>query len=193
MNVVGPPVTTVSATLRVPLVAPTIWNQLPVTFTGSLNVIVTSVLEATPVAPSAGVVALTARRRFRRELEDEIRRHVVGRIVRVLVVHLRCEDRRPYKSRPAAKSALGLIVNVVGPPSRPCPQTFRVPLVVQTIWNQLPVTLTGSLKVTVTSVLVSWLAAPLAGVVAVTLGAASCVSKLKTKSAAMLSGGSFAS
>ena len=38
VNVVGPPVTTVSATFRVPLVAPTIWNQLPVTFTGSLNV-----------------------------------------------------------------------------------------------------------------------------------------------------------
>ena len=47
MNVVGPPVTTVSATLRVPLVAPTIWNQLPVTSTGSLNVMVRFVLFAT--------------------------------------------------------------------------------------------------------------------------------------------------
>ena len=44
MKVVGPPVTTVSATLRVPLVAQTIWNQLPVTLTGSLKVIVTFVL-----------------------------------------------------------------------------------------------------------------------------------------------------
>ena len=40
VNVVGPPVTTVSATVRVPLVAQTIWNQLPVTFTGSLKVMV---------------------------------------------------------------------------------------------------------------------------------------------------------
>src|SRR5215467_15581762 len=59
VKVVGPPVTTVSATLRVPLVAPTIWNQLPVTFTGSLNVIVMLVLPATCVAPLVGVVLVT--------------------------------------------------------------------------------------------------------------------------------------
>jgi hypothetical protein len=46
------------------------------------------------------------------------------------------------------KSVFGLIVNVVGPPVTTVSTTFRVPLVVQTIWNQLPVTLTGSLKVT---------------------------------------------
>jgi hypothetical protein len=59
VNVVGPPVTTVSATLRVPLTEPTIWNQSPVTSTGSLNVIVMFVLFATCVALSTGVVAFT--------------------------------------------------------------------------------------------------------------------------------------
>src|SRR5215203_721615 len=43
VKVVGPPVTTVSTTLRVPLVVQEIWNQFPVTFTGSLKVIEISV------------------------------------------------------------------------------------------------------------------------------------------------------
>ena len=45
-NVVGPPVTTVLAGVRVPLVGHAIWNQVPVTFTGSLKVIVRLVLPA---------------------------------------------------------------------------------------------------------------------------------------------------
>ena len=48
---------------------------------------------------------------------------------------------------PFAKSAFGLIVKVVGPPVTTVSPTLRVPLVGQTIWNQLPVTLTASLKV----------------------------------------------
>ena len=48
-------------------------------------------------------------------------------------------------------------------------------LVVQTIWNQLPVTLTGSLKVMLMSVLVACCVAPFVGVVALTVGAASTV------------------
>src|SRR5215218_5570861 len=71
------------------------------------------------------------------------------------------------------KSAFGLIVKVVGPPVTTVSATLRVPVVVQTIWNQLPVTLTASLKVTVISVLFAWLVAPFVGVVAVTLGGAS--------------------
>src|SRR6185295_8573434 len=69
------------------------------------------------------------------------------------------------------KSTLGLIVNVVGPPVTTVSATLRVPLVVQTIWNQLPVTLTGSLKVTSMLVFVACCVAPLVGVVAVTVGA----------------------
>jgi hypothetical protein len=49
---------------------------------------------------------------------------------------------------PFVKSVLGLIVKMLGPPVTTVSTTLRVPLVVQTIWNQLPVTLTGSLKVT---------------------------------------------
>ena len=47
-----------------------------------------------------------------------------------------------------AKSVFGLIVNVVGPPVTAVSLTLRVPLAEQTIWNQLPVTFTGSVKVT---------------------------------------------
>ena len=60
VNVVGPPVTTVSATFRVPLVAHTIWNQFPATFTASLNVIVRSPFATWFVAPFVGVVPETA-------------------------------------------------------------------------------------------------------------------------------------
>ena len=56
VKMVGPPLTTVSATLRVPLVAQTIWNQLPVTFTGSLKVTVRFAFVATSVAPLVGGV-----------------------------------------------------------------------------------------------------------------------------------------
>src|SRR5687767_980105 len=93
---------------------------------------------------------------------------------------------------PFAKSTFGLIVKVVGPPVTTVSATLRVPLVAPTIWNQLPVTLTGSLRVIVTFVLFGTTVAPLAGVVALTVGAVS-VPKLKTKLAAMLSGGSFES
>src|SRR5690242_14622254 len=71
---------------------------------------------------------------------------------------------------PAAKSEFGLIVKVVGPPVTTVSATLRVPLVVQTIWNQLPVTFTGSLKVSDRFVLADWFVAPLVGVVAVTDG-----------------------
>src|SRR6476469_226974 len=93
---------------------------------------------------------------------------------------------------PLAKSTFGLIVNVVGPPVTTVSATLRVPLVAPTIWNQLPVTLTGSLNVMLMLVLFACWVAPLVGVVAVTLGAASIV-KLKTKLAAIASGGSFVS
>src|SRR4026208_2005953 len=87
------------------------------------------------------------------------------------------------------KSTFGLIVKVVGPPVTTVSATLRVPLVDPTIWNQLSVTLTGSLNVRVVFVLFALGVAPLVGVVALTVGAAS-VLKLKTKLAAMLSGGS---
>ena len=73
----------------------------------------------------------------------------------------------------AVKSLFGLIVKVVGPPVTTVSATLRVPLVAQTIWNQLPVTLTASLKVMVMSVFCADFVAPFVGVVAVTLGGAS--------------------
>src|SRR5215208_643306 len=91
---------------------------------------------------------------------------------------------------PAAKLAVGLIVKLVGPPLTAVSATLRVPLVAQTIWNQLPVTSTGSLKVIVRLVLVAWSVAPLVGVVLLTLGAVSSVLvNEKTKLVAILSGG----
>ena len=59
MNVVGPPVTTVSATFLVPDDAQATWNQFPVTLTASLKVTVRSEARTTPVAPFVGVVELT--------------------------------------------------------------------------------------------------------------------------------------
>src|SRR3954452_17444739 len=76
---------------------------------------------------------------------------------------------------PAAKSAFGLMVKVVGPPVTTVSATLRVPLVPQTIWNQLPATFTGSLKVTVRLTFEVWLIAPLVGDVESTAGAASVV------------------
>jgi hypothetical protein len=57
VNVVGPPLTEAACE---PLVPHEIVVQLPVTFTGSLNVTLTFELTATSVAPAAGVVLLTA-------------------------------------------------------------------------------------------------------------------------------------
>src|SRR6185369_1089490 len=91
---------------------------------------------------------------------------------------------------PWVKSVFGLIVKVVGPPVTTVSTTLRVPLTVQTIWNQLPVTLTGSLNVTSMLVFAARLVAPLVGLVELTVGAASIVVKLKTKFANRLSGGS---
>ena len=93
---------------------------------------------------------------------------------------------------PGAKSAFGLTVNTVGPPLTAVSATLRVPLVAQTIWNQLPLTFTGSLNVTVTFALRTTPVAPFAGPVVETDGAASMV-KLKTWSASGVSGGSPAS
>src|SRR5918912_4090017 len=57
VNVVGPPL---AAAVWPPLELHEIENQLPVTFTGSLNVIVTLLFSATSPAPFAGVVLDTA-------------------------------------------------------------------------------------------------------------------------------------
>src|ERR687886_1525513 len=57
VKVVGPPLT---AAVWAPLELHEIENQLPVTFTGSLNVIVTLLFSATLPAPSAGLVLVTA-------------------------------------------------------------------------------------------------------------------------------------
>src|SRR5688500_17145539 len=76
---------------------------------------------------------------------------------------------------PDWKSAFGLIVNVVGPPLTTVAPGRRVPVMLQAIWNQSPVTFTGSLNVMLTSLVKSVTTAPFDGVLAVTLGAASTV------------------
>jgi hypothetical protein len=53
------------------------------------------------------------------------------------------------------KSVVGLMVNVVGPPVTAVSATLRMPLEVQEIVNQFPVTLTASLKVIVIFVFVT--------------------------------------
>ena len=74
-----------------------------------------------------------------------------------------------------AKSVLGLMVQVVGPPVTTvlAKVTFRGPLVGQLTWNQSPVTATGSLKVMVRLLFVVTPVAPLVGMVLVTVGAVS--------------------
>src|SRR5205085_12569323 len=153
VNVVGPPVTTVSAALRVPLVAPTIWNQLPVTLTGSLNVIVSLVLLAGLVAAFVGVVVLTVGAASILKLKTKFAAMLSGGSFSSWSVTCAAKTVTVQLS-PAAKSLFGLMVNVVGPPVTTVSATLRVPLVPQTTWNQLPVTLTGSLTVTVTFVFV---------------------------------------
>src|SRR5690349_16745296 len=59
VKVVGPPVTTVSATLRVRLVGHTVWQQLPLTLTRSWNV-TDRLAFTTRCAAELGVVAVTA-------------------------------------------------------------------------------------------------------------------------------------
>src|SRR5437762_1286262 len=92
----------------------------------------------------------------------------------------------------ATKSVFGLMVKVVGPPVTTVSETFRVPELAQAIWNQFPVTFTGSLNVTVRFALVATCVAPFTGVVPLTDGAAS-VANVNVKSAAMVSGRSFVS
>src|SRR6185369_6553167 len=171
VKVVGPPVTTVSATLRVPLTVQTIWNQLPVTFTGSLNVTSMFVLVVWFTAPLVGVVVVTVgAESVVWKLKTKLASMLSGGSP--LSWSVTCAARTvTVHDSPAVKSAVGLIVKVVGPPVTTVSATFFVPLVVQTIWNQLPVTFTGSLKVIVISVLADWFVAPLVGVVALTDGA----------------------
>src|SRR5919202_6073610 len=57
VNVVGPPL---AVAVWPPLEVHEIENQLPVTFTGSVNVIVRLLFSATLPAPSAGLVLVTA-------------------------------------------------------------------------------------------------------------------------------------
>src|SRR5687767_4014782 len=56
VKIVGPPLT---SAVWLPLLEPEIVNQLPLTLTGSLKVIVISEFLATPVAPLIGVVLVT--------------------------------------------------------------------------------------------------------------------------------------
>src|SRR5687767_10261578 len=90
------------------------------------------------------------------------------------------------------KSVLGLMVNVSGPPLTIVSATLRVPEVLQTIWNQLPVTLTFSEKVILMSVVLALSPVPSTGVVLATVGGAS-KPNVKTWSAGRLLGGSLAS
>src|SRR4051794_12674110 len=176
VKVVGPPVTTLLVSSCVPLVVQTISNQAPVTVTGSVKVTVTFFCVPTPLAPGAGSEDATAGAASTPKVKMSLAAMLLGGspvswsatwAANTVVVQL----------SPPVKLAFGLMVKVVGPPVTTVSATLRLPEVAQTIWNQLPVTFTGSLKVTVTSLL-SAPKPPLVGVVAVTVGAESVV-KLK--------------
>ena len=79
------------------------------------------------------------------------------------------------QASPGAKSVLGLMVKVVGPPVTTvlAKVTFRGPLVGQLTWNQSPATATGSLKVMVRLLFVVTPVTPSVGMVLVTVGAVS--------------------
>ncbi len=136
-----------SATFRVPLVGHTIWNQFPVTSTGSENVTVRFAVVVTPVAPPVGTVALTD---GAWSVENDTTWSAAiasggspaswSVTWAAIVVHVQLS--------PRAKSAFGSMVKVVGPPLTTVSATFRVPLVVHTTWNQFPATSTGSENVT---------------------------------------------
>src|SRR5215204_2623741 len=82
---------------------------------------------------------------------------------------------------PSGRSVVGSMVKVVGPPVTAASAGLTVRTVVapalHTNWNQLPVTLTGSLKVTVTFVPGATPVALLVGVVEETDGGTSMVNE----------------
>ncbi len=166
VKVVGPPETVAA---WAPLVVHVMPNQLPATSTGSEKVMARLALIACWVAPLAGVVAETdgAWSIVKANTWSAVIASGGSKVswsvtcaANTVVVH----------ASPAAKSALGLTVNVVGPPVTTVSATLRVPLVGQTIWNQFPPTSTGSVKVTVRFASAATPAAPPTGTVALTDG-----------------------
>src|SRR6185503_11399195 len=116
-------------------------------FTFSLKLIVMFVLVATWVAPLVGIVVVTAGGVSMVKAKTKLAAMLSGGSSESWSVTCAAKIVTVQVS-PAAKSAFGLIVKADGPPVTTVSATFRVPLVVQTIWNQFPVTLTGSLNVT---------------------------------------------
>ena len=115
-----------------PLVGQTIWNQVPVTLTASLNVIVRLVLPARSTAPLAGVVAVTLGAASVANEKTWSAAIVSGGSPASWSVTCAANTVTVHVSG-AAKSAFGLIVNVVGPPATRVSLTLRVPLPLHTI------------------------------------------------------------
>ena len=189
VNVVGPPVTTVSATLRVPLVAPTIVEPIARDVhrfaKRDSDVRVVRHLRRAVGRRGGG----DSRRGVHREAENKVRRHVVRRIDAILIGHLSRDD------RDRAGFASGEISIRIDSECRWTTSHNRGCDVARSAGrtrNLEPVACyvdrfaESDSDVRICRLIV----APLVGVVAVTVGATSTVVKLKTKFAAMLSGGS---
>ena len=106
-------VTLVTAAVWLPLTVQLMVNQVPVTVTGSEKVTVMSVAGDT-LAPLVGV-ARSRRGEVGGEVEGEIGRHGVGRVVGVLVGTCAATT-VTVQTSPPTKSVLGFRVKVVGPP-----------------------------------------------------------------------------
>ena len=113
------------------------------------------------------------------EAGDVVRRHCIVRVIGVLIRHLRGEDGQGAGFA-VGEIGIGSMVKVVGPPVTAVSATVRVPEVGQASWNQLPLTLTGSLNVTVTLSVSKTSIAPPAGDVLATVGAGSIVTPVAT-------------
>src|SRR5215207_2662033 len=122
-------------------------------FTFSLKLIVIFVFVATCVAPLVGIGVVTVGKASMVKLKTKLAAMLSGGSFESWSVTCAATIVTVQLS-PAAKSTFGLIVKVAGPLVTTVSTTFRVPLVAQTIVNQLPATLTGSLNVTEMFVLV---------------------------------------
>ncbi len=145
---------------------------LAVMATDSLKFTVMLVLAATPVAPLLGTVLLTVGAASVVKLKVKSTAMLSGgSMVSTSVICVATTV--VVQVSPGAKSALGLMVKVVGPPVTTVLAlvTFRTPLVGQFTWNQSPATLTGSLKAMVRLLVTP--VAPLLGMVLVTAGGVS--------------------
>src|SRR5436190_477847 len=169
VNVVGPPL---SANVCAPDVVHEIVNEDAAALTASSKVTVT--LPSRDVVPAlAGVVAVTLGGLSVVDVQTKFANMLSGGSL--LSLSLTCAANTvTVQVSPLVKSVVGSSENELGPPPR---ANGCAPETVQEIVNAEPFALTGSSKLTVMFVFDARLTAPFAGVVEVTLGAASIVNE----------------